>query len=173
MCSENFEIEEVIEQLEYKEPRSDVTVCLSSVLLMDDQQRILLVLSRYGHQWKLPETEIRFGENAVRAVRRFLLEEFGVRVGIHGCLNVDYSINRHEGFDQMRTTFYVTLITPPSDLVKCASPEVGEFRFVCPEELNNFPSELGLYRMMAAMARQQQFLPLKPEEESELQQQLQ
>ena len=164
--------EDSLEEVEYNESQSDVTVRLGSVLLMDDQQRVLLVLSRYGHQWKLPETEIRCGESPLQSVRRFLFDDFGVRVNVKGCLNVDYSINRNDGLDKMRTTFFATLASPPADLISCISPEVGEYRFVTPEELDSFPSELGLYRMMTVMARQQQFLPLEPEDEQELYQEL-
>lgn len=165
--------EDSLEEVECSESQPDATVRLGSVLLMDDQQRILLVLSRYEHEWKLPETEIRCGESPLQAVRRFLFDDFGVRVNVKGCLNVDYSINRNEGFDRMRTTFFATLTSPPADLISCISPEIGEYRLVTTEELDSFPSELGLYRMMTVMAQLQQFLPLEPEDEKELYRDLQ
>ncbi len=168
MHSKTLEIEEAVEKVEYKKSESDAAVRLSSVFLMDDQQRILLVLNRYSHQWTLPEAEIRCGESTVQAVKRFMKDDFGVEAYIHGCLYVDYSIDRHEGLDQMRTTFFATLKSPPADLIDCISLEVGEFCLTSLEDLDKFPCELGLYRMMMVMARQQQFLPMPPEHESEL-----
>ena len=49
-------------------------------------------------------------------------------------------------------------------MIDCVSPEIGEFCFTTGDKLDNFPCELGLYRMMTVMAQQQQFLPMPPEE---------
>ena len=168
MHSKTLKIEKAVEKVEYKKSDADAAVRLSSVLLMDDQQRILLALNRYSHQWTLPEAEIRCGESPVQSVRRFLRDDYGVEAYIQGCLYVDYSIDRHEGLDQMRTTFSAILKTPPADLIDCVSVEVGEFCFTSLEDLDNFPCELGLYRMMMIMAQQQQFLPMPLELESEI-----
>ena len=169
MHSNTLENEETVEKVEYKNSEADAAVRLSSVLLMDDQQRILLVLNKYSHQWTLPESEIRCGESSVQSVKRFLEDDFGVEASVQGCLYVDYSIDRHEGLDQMRTTFFAILSTPPADMIDCISPEIGEFCFVAVEKLDSFPCELGLYRMMMVMARQQQFLPMPTEREGEIQ----
>ena len=169
MRSKTLENEETVEKVELKNSEIDAAVRLSSVLLMDDQQRILLVLNRYSHQWTLPESEIRCGESSVKSVTRFLRDDFGVDASIQGCLYVDYSIDRHEGLDQMRTTFFAILKTPPADLIDCISQEIGEFCFTSLEDLDNFPCELGLYRMMTVMAQQQQFLPMPSDHEGELQ----
>ena len=169
MRSKTLENEETVEKVEFKNSETDAAVRLSSVLLMDDQQRILLVLNRYSHQWTLPESEIRCGESSVKSVMRFLRDDFGVDASIQGCLYVDYAIDRHEGLDQMRTTFFAILKTPPSDMIDCISQEIGEFCFTSLEDLDNFPCELGLYRMMTVMAQQQQFLPMPSDHEGELQ----
>ena len=167
MHSKTLENEETVEKVEYKSSETDAAVRLSSVLLMDDQQRILLVLNKYSHQWTLPESEIRFGESSVKSAKRFMRDDFGVEATIQGCLYVDYSIDRHEGLDQMRTTFFAVLKSPPTDMIDCISPEIGEFCFTSLDELDNFPCELGLYRMMTIMAQQQQFLPMPKEHEDE------
>ena len=129
MHSKTLENEETVEKVEYKSSEGDAAVRLSSVLLMDDQQRILLVLNKYSHQWTLPESEIRCGESSLHSVKRFLQDDFGVEASIQGCLYVDYSIDRHEGLDQMRTTYFAVLKSPPTDMIDCVSPEIGEILF--------------------------------------------
>ena len=168
MHSSILENEKMVEKVEYKTSEADAAVRLSSVLLMDDQQRILLVLNKYSHQWTLPESEMRCGESSLKSVKRFLQDDYGIEASIQGCLYVDYSIDRHEGLDQMRTTFFAVLKSPPSDMIDCISPEVGEFCFSTVDKLDHFPCELGLYRMMTVMAQQQQFLPMPPELEDEM-----
>ena len=127
MHSKTLENEETVEKVEYKSSEGDAAVRLSSVLLMDDQQRILLVLNKYSHQWTLPESEIRCGENSLHSVKRFLQDDFGVEASIQGCLYVDYSIDRHEGLDQMRTTYFAVLKSPPTDMIDCVSRKLENF----------------------------------------------
>jgi mutator protein MutT len=84
--------------------------------VFDDTGRIFLTLrgpaaKNERGRWEVPGGSVEFGETLVQALKREMMEEYGVEIAVHDLLGVFDHILRDEGQHWISPTYICTIIS--------------------------------------------------------------
>lgn len=120
-------------------PRANSLVPGGSAIVVDREERILLIYRTDNDMWSLPSGVMDIGETISDAVVREVHEETGVHVEITGLVGI-YSDPRHViaySDGEIRQQFNICFRATVVGGAPRASSESREVRFVAPDDLNN------------------------------------
>lgn len=102
----------------------------AGALLLNGEQRILLVNPTYKPQWEIPGGMVEEAESPAAACRREVLEEIGLTITPGPLLSVGYLHDRGRG-DALRFVFWGgTLDELAISQIRLPVDELSEYRFV-------------------------------------------
>lgn len=108
-------------------------------VFVDERDRILLVAPTYKGSWEIPGGVVEDGESPLDACRREVIEELGVDWRPTGFLGVDYrvAVDGVRG-DALRFVFTRRIASEDAAAITLAAAEISEWRFVPPEDLDDY-----------------------------------
>lgn len=102
----------------------------AGALLLNTEQRILLVNPTYKPQWEIPGGMVEEAESPLAACRREVLEEIGVAIQPGPLLSVGYLQDRGRG-DAVRFVFWGGVLDESAiRQIRLPADELSEYRFV-------------------------------------------
>jgi ADP-ribose pyrophosphatase YjhB (NUDIX family) len=120
-------------------PRANRIVPAVSVVLPDDEGRILLILRSDNHYWSIPGGGITPGESVRDAAVREVKEETGMECEVTGLVGVYSDPDHVAAYDdgEVRQEFSICLTARIRGGSPRTSEESLEVRFVSPENLSD------------------------------------
>ena len=122
-------------------PPANSLVPAASVVVVDDQDRILLHRRTDNDQWALPGGVMEIGESIADCARREAREETGLEVELLGIVGI-YSDPGHVfAYDdgEVRQEFSICFHGRPTGGSLAVSPESHEVRFFSPQDVADLP----------------------------------
>lgn len=102
----------------------------AGALLLNPEQRILLVNPTYKPQWEIPGGMVEEAESPLAACQREVLEEIGVAITPGPLLSIGYLRNRGRG-DALRFVFWGGILDEIAiSQIRLPVDELSEYRFV-------------------------------------------
>ena len=102
----------------------------AGALLLNTDQRILLVNPPYKPQWEIPGGMVEEAESPLAACRREVLEEIGLAIHPGPLLSVGYLHDRGRG-DALRFVFWGGVLEESAiSQIRLPVDELSEYRFV-------------------------------------------
>lgn len=122
-------------------PPANSLVPAASVVVVDDEARILLHRRTDNDQWALPGGVMELGESIADCARREVREETGLTVELLGVVGI-YSDPGHVfAYDdgEVRQEFSICFRARPTGGTLAASPESHEVRYFTPADIDTLP----------------------------------
>ena len=107
-------------------------------------QRIGDALEKVNGLWEVPGGKLEFGETPEQAIRREILEEIGCRVKVKKLIPyTDVGTLEYPEKLQHTVVFYYVCELVDDGCVEAHDHKIGGFRWVKPEELDNYEFMFG------------------------------
>jgi 8-oxo-dGTP pyrophosphatase MutT (NUDIX family) len=132
-------------------PPANSLVPAASVIVVDDQGRILLHRRRDNGKWALPGGRMEIGESIADCARREVREETGLEVEIDSIVGLYTDPGHVFAYDdgEVRQEFSICFLAHPvADKIK-TSDESHEVRYVDADELGQLPMEAAIRRRVS------------------------
>ena len=102
----------------------------AGVLLLNKENKILLVSPTYKDRWEIPGGLIEENESLKAAAEREIKEELGLELNISELLCVDYVADYQGKGDNLQFIFYGGVLSAEQiNSIKLPATELSEFRF--------------------------------------------
>lgn len=119
-------------------PRANSLVPAASVVVTDNDGRILMTRRSDNSLWTIPGGAMEAGESIVETAIREAAEETGISVGVTRMVGVYSNPNHVVAYDdgEVRQQFSICFAATPLGGTLTTSVETSEVRYVAPEELD-------------------------------------
>lgn len=120
-------------------PKANSLVPAASVVVVDENSRVLLHRRRDNDRWALPGGAMEFGESLAGCAIRETLEETGLTVEVTGIVGVYSNPGHVFAYDdgEVRQEFSICFLAHPTSGQLSVSDESCEVRWFAPEQTDD------------------------------------